>query len=693
MPSMSEDLSASFRTTAAQPRLTGRGPLARRLEPILLQQARYLAAQLRPWEQDPRAMLLTDVRSNEHGIRPNSHTAYGLAMLSRVLPDEAFAAGFTRNDARQGAIAILRFVLPTHGAGGRRCADDKPWHSQWQSALWAFSAGKAAWLLWDELEPQLRRLAAHMIADEANRFVNEPPPCSVTPRTRTDSNIWNSQILSLACCMFPDHPDREKWRENAIRWILNAFATSRDLEDGTIYDGRPLREWLVGANIHDDYTLENHNRVHPDYMSAIHLGFHQRQIYQWAAMPAPQALAFNVQKIYGSLKKMMFPDGGYVYPNGQDWAIHRLAEWLDTHAGMAVVFEDPAAALMMRRSLEASERMASRNRDAGGGIYAEHEYFFPSLQQSILEWHATAYHLLRTEGEGVEPVDEPRLWEELSGRHLFNAGRFVLVRTPRSVSSFSWGAQVMGMALPLQRDLLLTPNERSLIGIIEVEGIEKERPIARDVQIHQQSGGIAITGIIDRAEGAVEQRFAFMALDDGRSLYADAVRRVRPDAVMTRLDMATIGVLNETVWIYHNGRRRLLHAGGALEFLASNAQADDPVILSSPWFNIDDKLGILCLRATGEAVYDPRPSPARGRLEQLFHLNRIDPARLPADGSPLAGSVIILHPAQPHEQTRAVAMRARLHEQAEPDIFTVVLEDGKSIGVDLNRLRMTTAAQ
>src|SRR6266545_1048022 len=146
--SVASDLNTIYATTQPAPSLSHHDAISRQLEPILLQQSRYLINHLRPWEKDSRALILTNGHSNEAGIRPNTHTAYSLAALYRT--------GLAPHDYRDKSIAILRFALPTHGAGNQTTNDGKQWHDQWQSALWAYDAGRAAWLLWNDLDDHMR---------------------------------------------------------------------------------------------------------------------------------------------------------------------------------------------------------------------------------------------------------------------------------------------------------------------------------------------------------------------------------------------------------------------------------------------------------------------------------------------------------------------------------------------------------
>ena len=695
------ELAEIYATTRANPSTNLRGEVSDRVEAIMRKQSRHLVAKLRPHDGDPSAALLTDGRSTEAGIRPNGHAAFGLAVLARTTGD---------TDARDHALKILRFLLPTHGAGGARCADGKPWKNQWQSALWAASAGQAAWLLWDDLDARERWLAARMICDEADRFVAATPPSRIDRDTKAEENAWNSQVLALAFNMFPQHPSRARYWDAAVRWQLSSFATSSDVTSPRVIEGKPLREWLaaagVGANLHDDYTLENHDRVHPDYMSSTRTLLTQKLFYDWAGNAPPASLRFNAADVYVNLKRLTLPDGGFVYPNAQDWHLHRNADWFDVHAAMAILFDDPQAARLMRICLETAEKMLARGDGQGGdrgggagpgaaGIYAEGETNFASSQAMLLELFADAYLLLRAHGEGPPPVDEPQLWQELAAVRRFDAGKFIVARTPRSVATFSYGRQVMGLVLPLRKDLLLAPNDRGLIGA--VADVKNERPVLKQWELIDAARQfIAVCGELDRGSagggggGALAQRFAFVALADGRVVYADVVTAAarRTAAAAGNADKppaffgGTIGVLNDRNWVFHDGSRTLRFAQGEAKFAAAKDADFRDAQFSSPWYNLDDALGIVCLKTTGTQLFRERPTAARGRREQLFHLNANSP--LPA------ASVLVFYPSHTAAQTRDIARRCKLVEGRDRLRFSVVLDDGKQLDFDLARFNVET---
>ena len=680
---MRRDLVTLFRTQTSQPSLAYHGEMATRLEPILVQQSRYLVSLLRPWEQDEHALLLTKGGSGEHDIRPNAHTAAGLATIYRCLPREQFPADFTPEFCRDRAIDILRFLLLTHGAGGKRCADGKNWRGQWQSAHWAASTGTACWLLWDELSEDMRWLAAKMITEEADRFVGVIPPAQVKNDTKAEENAWNSEVISLAFNMFPDHPHHDIWGETAIRWAVSSFARQQDVTCDMLCDGRPLRDWLTAPNIHDDYTLENHSRVHPDYMNTIDMLLMQIRFYEWADRPHPEALEHNVRGIYENLKVLSFADGGYLYPNGQDWHLHRCPDWFRTHVSQAVLYGDRQAARLARICLETIECMAARNPD--GALFLQDEFFFASTQHMFFELACQAYLMLRTKGEGAPPISEKELICQLAGTYLFESGEFAILRTPNSVSTFSWGARTMGMVLPLQKDILLTPYESSLVGTVIIDSVRHERSVVQEVRYIEMERGFAVVGVLERAEGAVKQRFGFAALEDDRCIYADRLY-TRSEVHIDALELGTIGIANEPHWVHHDGVRTL-HFGRGREYITGDGLDETPFLFSHPWFNIDNVMGIVSLAGSGNQTWTPLHRYQRGRLQQLFVLNAYDDrsALIREEDGLVAETAIVFYPGQSQRKTRQAASRCR-YQALPDDRFAICLEDGVRVQFDLQRL-------
>ena len=235
----------------------------------------------------------------------------------------------------------MRYLVATHVTGSRPTSDGKQWGDAWQSAHWAQMLGRGAWLVWADLPADLRDGVRRVVAHEAERIARSEPPHQLRSDTKAEENAWNSQVLSVAVLLLPDDP-RRPVGEGAIRNGSCRRSCARPTSaTRRVVDGRPVREQFTGANIFDDFTLENHNFVHPDYMTTFSLSLGCAPDFAMTGRRPPEALLFNVAPIYENLKWMLLPDGGFVYPNGQDWELFRNPSWLGKHVLMAVWARDP----------------------------------------------------------------------------------------------------------------------------------------------------------------------------------------------------------------------------------------------------------------------------------------------------------------------------------------------------------------
>ena len=93
-------------------------------------QAHHLLGTVHPWEEDPSLRLLTDSRSGEHWIRPNTGAIEGFAFLHRFGPYDEKVTGVSRPELLDDTIVpMMRYLVATHVTGtratsdGKRCAD------------------------------------------------------------------------------------------------------------------------------------------------------------------------------------------------------------------------------------------------------------------------------------------------------------------------------------------------------------------------------------------------------------------------------------------------------------------------------------------------------------------------------------------------------------------------------------------
>ena len=129
--------------------------------------------------------------------------------------------------------------------------------------------GRGAWFLWSDLPDDLRESVRRVVAHEADRIAGSEPPHQLRSDAKAEENAWNSQILSVGVLLSPADVRRAGWEKAHQQWVLSSFLRPADEQNDALVDGRPVREPFTGANLFDDFTLENHNLVHSDYQAVI----------------------------------------------------------------------------------------------------------------------------------------------------------------------------------------------------------------------------------------------------------------------------------------------------------------------------------------------------------------------------------------------------------------------------------------
>ena len=590
--------------------------MSRRLYRTALGQGRYIRSQLQPWDEHPEMMALA-WNSNEHGVRPNAHTIAGLATLIRFGPFDAEIIGATRGTLEREAVGILRRVTSTHKTGPYTCADGKQWGDQWQSALWAAEAALGAWTLWDRIDPDLQEAVGRMVEHEADRFVGVVPPARVYADTKAEENAWNAQVISLAACMFPNHPHHGAWLETQRVWDFASFPRKEDLNPRTLAKYHIPAASVAGPTIHSDFTLENHRRVHPDYMSAGHMVAMQLYYHTWSGVPLPDTFLFNHAEMIGVRKYFMLDDGNSYYPNGQDWVLFREPDWVYSYGIYKYLLDDPECALLERACLETAERMQARNED--GCLYRPDEWFFPSSQHSIFQRLGLTYLLHRMFGPGPEPAT----WEEFDAHHNglrhFEAGKMLCLRTPKMMASMSWGAVVMGEVALRGKDFLTSPDVEGLVGYMREKGQSSgAEVIAATVETE---GRPCVQLELARAGGKLRQQVACYLIEPDIVVYLEKITATT-DVVLERCSTGVLGIVNQEVPIYGTPGRTIYHPGGELRLEPVGERETITTLSSGNWLNVDRRLRV-DYAAPGDTRVVDTAGPERGRITERIVINAL----------------------------------------------------------------------
>jgi hypothetical protein len=428
-----------------------------------------------------------------------------------------------------------------------------------------------------------------------------------------------------------------------------------------------VRKWVQGVNIHEDYTVENHGFVHPDYMATVELNLSNAVQYRMAGHPVPEACSYHAREVYRNLKWLSLPDGGLFYPNSTEYSLHTIDIAASLHVAMERILGDPDAGALAQLGLATLEKMQSRNAD--GRTFVPGEYLNYPIHESQSGWLyaiAVLCQVLWDAPPKTHPAAE--VWKSLQGGRLFDDGRFFILRTPAALSSFSRGQRIMGQTLPFTADTILRPLNHSFVGVsgalspddrpsspvasravdaaIKRDGIEIQTVISG-----REAGAFHVTARATRNSGSSEV-FSFTALPNGKSVYMERWRGHDVAQAWGGL----ISLIDERRWVYGTAERRITGDG-------------------KTWLNVDGRLGF--------AV------SGGGGIRVLPDLNGVLAA---LDCAPIGDAAIVALPNAGAEDTEAFARSGFRLTVRHPDVAGVLIDDFL-VATNFSRDQITVEAE
>jgi len=354
----------------------------------------------------------------EFRVRSPAMQAYGIATAIKLGLYDAEYTGVSEQAALEICNKLVRSI-----AYGHKVNKDGGWgndgESQWQGGYWAAIAGQAGWLTWELHDDHDKENIRKMVEWEANRLMNYAVPyymkkdgTIVTPGdSKAEENAWNSNVLFLGCAMMPNHENYDKWYKKAVEYVISAYSHPQDVSSDTIVSGKPLKEWLNGSNVEDNYAVINHNRIHPDYMYCVVVNLWNASFLTLGGKPTPEGAFFNADKIYRSIVEWNYPSppyaapGGTIYqpdnyefyfPQGTSWGTRRYA----THGAFSVAVHAYGLDKELTRNgvywanLHLRQALELQNRFDDGRMFADGE--LPYMSPEAVITHETAIALWAT---------------------------------------------------------------------------------------------------------------------------------------------------------------------------------------------------------------------------------------------------------------------------------------------------------
>jgi hypothetical protein len=527
--------------------------------------------------------------------------ALGCAVLLK------YDAGLTDAERRNFLTKIsagLRFAAATHLTGTQKCADGKPWGAtenfgpgSWQSGMWTGTLAFSAWLIWDRLDPALQQDVQRLVAWEDDVLARREPPSGLWLDTKAEENGWEVPVLVLGELMFPSHPHAAAWHETAVKYMMNTLSTADDLSDTGMVDGRPVNQWVRGANLQPDFTLENHNIFHPSYVACSSYFLTQAALYYtYAGRPVPKAATHHLSGTWQMFRTVILPWGEAAYPQGMDWELHGLP-YINLFAALGARDRDPFAARMEQQSLQYLRAWQGMRQGSLAIPGSPH-----GIGRHAINVEQTAYGLLahKVFGAAAAELTAPAAAAQEQGVWEYPYVDFVAHRTAQKFASFSWKNKIMGMLLPIgegheDNPDFTVPIANGFVGSFELDPAGDTKAALADHSWKKNPDGFETNGTLLLNGGRLKQVLRMLSLGGQTVVYEDHVTALADVAVRSERGVP-LGIENDEIT---GGTRMVSHQGGRIEFDSRKPQP--AYALPGTWANIDDRMAVVVAAGSGMA--------------------------------------------------------------------------------------------
>jgi hypothetical protein len=621
-------------------------------------------------ESDPKAGYWGSGVSGEHeGIRTTGNEILACGVVLKYCPD---LKADERRELRERAAAALRWVVETHLTGTQKCTDGKQWGNNWQSAMWTANIAFGAWPIWDKIDEDLRKGVEGVITFEADRFLKVQPPIGRWGDTKAEENAWDNLGIAVAANMFPSHPHAADWREKSIEYMMNTLSVPRDLKDSTVVDGKPVSEWVHGANLNPDFTLENHNILHPSYLacSSYMLG-EALMMYTYGRNPVPAATTHHLMDTWDMYQTILFAWGQYACPQGMDWDLHGTPV-LNLQAFLATYKQDAVAARMEQSNLQcmrAWQQWAKGDMNVPGGKsgFARH-----SICEEQAAWAYLSHRIF-----GAATQERPAGAQAAYVRR-YSSVDVILHRTKSKLVTFSWKNRIMGVFAPASdahpNDPYFTvPVNDGLRGTLELDPAGDNSVKLDERTCTKRANGFETTGTLITKGGRLRQTIKVTSIGEKVVVYQDRVI-AETDTTVALETGVPVGIENDSI----NGGKRLLSYEGGSKIIDWQKR-QKAVRIPGTWANVDGRLAMVMVSGSGLAYNQASDYNGQAVYADMLCGSYSDKPRSYKAGDEVARRIVVLAVEITPEETAALAKSVR----TDGNVLRVALPEGGEAEIPL----------
>lgn len=538
-------------------------------------------------------------QNNEDGVRTNAD----LAMLSAFVYQYGqkhgvtLPSGVTYQNVLDMALGAIRWAYSTHRSTQlKTCTNNAYWGTSgtsyvWESSLWTESLGFATWFLKDKLTANDLLYIKKVICAEADYELTRNVPTGYAGDTKAEENGWETNVLAIACALYPDEANSDAWYAKMQSFAFNCYSLLSDATNETLVDGKPAKEWYVGQNLYDDYTLQNHNYFHTSYQNVViqelcesYLALKCMQ--QNGKYPMSETLLWNQKPMFDAvLKDLALADGELAMPTGNDWSMF-LYDQLPAFAAMATIFQDNEALMLENLALKYTKARQSTTSDGSWMLNSD-----IGPRRMGVTGHRVMMTYLFHEYFSVGNA-QPSTWDDFVKAHsttkYFETQNLVRSLTKDRFTAFYWndGKQFYsGEIVPnsVDKNKIMVPFVTHNTGNILGTYSKADNKATLKGQYSLFPDAYAMNGSL-LVGGSIPRSFVLYSTPGNAVILLDALK----GNTATSVSSEQVGMMGISVDPFTKEKRTLYTAQGSTQTNGSSYST-----WNTNWVNIDNQVGIV----------------------------------------------------------------------------------------------------
>jgi hypothetical protein len=555
-------------------------------------------------------------QDNEDGVRTNTDMSMICSFLYKYARPKGIAlpAGITYDDLRTMALRSLAWAYSTHNSNKLKSTTNSSyWGSVWESSLWTESLGFSAWMLDNELSETDKTRIKNVILAEANYDLNRTIPTGYNGDTKAEENGWETNILSIACALYPGETTADKYYLKMQQFASNCYSMGQDASDTTSVAGHPASYWYLGTNLFNDYTLQNHNYFHTSYQNVVieelcesylAMKLMQQDNGSTKKFELADNLLWNQKPVFDNvLKELALADGELAMPNGNDWSLF-LYDQLPCYTAMATIFRDPDALMLENMAFKYTKARQSTTVDGSWMLNSD----IGPRRMGVTAHRVMMTYLLHD----VFSVGDmqPTAWNDYYKKHsttkYFFGQNIIKGMSKDRFTCFSWSTGIpdySGIIVPNTPDKnkiivpFKTHHTGNLIGVYN----RSDYTASLQGQYAMFPKAWAMNGVVNAVGGTIPQAFVLYSTSGNAVIMLDALKA----SAATTVSVEQGGMMGISVDPFMKTKRTIYYDNNGT---ITNIQVDGSTEskFTSTWANIDNQIGFVCKKDNNQMGFADR---------------------------------------------------------------------------------------